>query len=143
MGRPILLGTERYFASMSVGKGEDSEKEKVELPAHPEEEQVGKDTNRSFVSYPRGKLLYHCSEDVLIVGIPPEAKTEMKADLHDLIIGVLRQYPTLSYFQVSPSSVSRAGLMRRGTTTSCRYCTSHTYRYHLQNSGHPDRQDGT
>ena len=60
-GRPILLGTERYFASMSVGEGEDSEKEKVELPAHPEEEQVGKDTNRSFVSYPRGKLVYPCS----------------------------------------------------------------------------------
>jgi hypothetical protein len=27
------------------------------LPVHSEEEQVGKDTNRSFVSYPRGQLL--------------------------------------------------------------------------------------
>jgi len=60
-GRPILLGTERYFASMSVGEGEDREKEQLELLAHSEEEQVGKDTNRSFVSYPRGKLVYPCS----------------------------------------------------------------------------------
>ena len=127
---------------MSVGEGEDSEKDKLELPVHPEEEQVGKDTNRSFVSYPRGELFYPYSEEVLMTGIPPEAKTEMKADLHDLIIGVLRQFPTLSYFQVSPSSIFRAGLMRRDTMTSCRYCTSHTYRYHLRESGHPGRQDG-
>jgi hypothetical protein len=48
--RPILLGTERYF----VNQDDDEESE---LPVHPEEEQVGKDTNRSFVSYPRGQLL--------------------------------------------------------------------------------------
>jgi hypothetical protein len=48
--RPILLGTERYFAHQD----DDLESE---LPVHPEEEQVAKDTNRSFVSYPRGQLL--------------------------------------------------------------------------------------
>jgi len=48
--RPILLGTERYFAHQD-------DDEESELPVHPEEEQVGKDTNRSFVSYPRGQLL--------------------------------------------------------------------------------------
>jgi len=38
----------------------------------------------------------------LISGIPQESKVEMKADLHDLIVSVLRKYPGLSYFQVSP-----------------------------------------
>jgi len=33
-------------------------------------------------------------------GLPPEGKLEMQADLQDLIVGVLRKYPTLSYFQV-------------------------------------------
>jgi len=39
-----------------------------------------------------------------MIGIPTESKTEMKADLHDLIVSVLRKYPGLSYFQVSPDS---------------------------------------
>ena len=53
--RPILLGTNRYLE----GK-EDGNYEEEEMPAHPEEEQVAKDTNRSFVSYPRGTLLSDC-----------------------------------------------------------------------------------
>jgi hypothetical protein len=40
----------------------------------------------------------------LMAGIPQESKMEMKADLHDLIVSVLRKYPGLSYFQVSPVS---------------------------------------
>lgn len=50
-------------------------------------------------------------EDELTVGIPKEAKTAMKADLHDLIVSVLRKYPGLSYFQVSHSDIWRHGLM--------------------------------
>ena len=49
--RPILLGTERYFPYQD-------EDEESELPVHPEEEQVGKDINRSFVSYPRGEFAF-------------------------------------------------------------------------------------
>ena len=39
-----------------------------------------------------------------MIAVPTESKTEMKADLHDLIVSVLRKYPGLSYFQVSPDS---------------------------------------
>jgi len=95
--RPILLGTNRYYQEQKDGKDEEEE-----MPAHPEEEQVAKDTNRSFVSYPRGKLSSNCGLNVqLMTGIPNESKMEMKSDLHNLIISVLRQYPGLSYFQVS------------------------------------------
>jgi hypothetical protein len=41
---------------------------------------------------------------VLSIGLPKEDKAEMQADLQDLIMGVLRKYPALSYFQVSLSS---------------------------------------
>ena len=37
---------------------DQDEDEESELPVHPEEEQVGKDTNRSFVSYPRGEFAF-------------------------------------------------------------------------------------
>ncbi|EIW67119.1 hypothetical protein TREMEDRAFT_34074 [Tremella mesenterica DSM 1558] len=73
---------------------------------HRDEYQVSLDTKRSFVTYP--------------VGIPLEDKENMQEDLHDLIVGILRKYPELSYFQgfhdimsvlyltfISPSSRSR------------------------------------
>jgi hypothetical protein len=41
------------------------------------------------------------SVPVLSIGLPKEDKAEMQADLQDLITGVLRKYPALSYFQVS------------------------------------------
>ena len=37
----------------------------------------------------------------LWIGRPAEGKLRMQADLQDLIVGVLRKYPKLSYFQVS------------------------------------------
>ncbi|KAK6904424.1 hypothetical protein I203_105237 [Kwoniella mangroviensis CBS 8507] len=52
---------------------------------HPNERQVRLDTDRSFVTYPKG--------------IPAQSKLELQADLNDLIVGVLRKYPALSYFQ--------------------------------------------
>ncbi|WVQ81438.1 hypothetical protein IAT38_003562 [Cryptococcus sp. DSM 104549] len=55
------------------------------LPLHKDEHQVHLDTNRSFVTYPRG--------------LTPENKLAMQADLDDLIVRVLRKYPKLSYFQ--------------------------------------------
>lgn len=39
-----------------------------------------------------------------MIGIPSESKMQMKADLHDLIVSVLRKFPGLSYFQVSRGS---------------------------------------
>ncbi|KAK4685286.1 TBC1 domain family member 20, partial [Tremellales sp. Uapishka_1] len=56
-----------------------------ESRSHPDESQVLLDTKRSFVTYP--------------VGLPPANKLAMQADLQDLIVGVLRKYPSLSYFQ--------------------------------------------
>jgi hypothetical protein len=61
----------------------------------------------------------------LISGIPQESKMEMKADLHDLIVSVLRKYPGLSYFQVSP--VSQMGWKEaddRDTMISCLFSIS-------------------
>ncbi|WVQ93323.1 hypothetical protein IAU59_000391 [Kwoniella sp. CBS 9459] len=52
---------------------------------HPNEGQVKLDTDRSFVTYPRG--------------LPSQSKLELQADLNNLIVGVLRKYPALSYFQ--------------------------------------------
>jgi hypothetical protein len=118
--RPILLGTQRYFANQAIRD------EQGDLPVHPEEEQVGKDTNRSFVSYPRGQLSVFCENDELIIGIPQESKMEMKADLYDLIVNVLSQYPGLSYFQVSLCTqcflTESAKLIGRGIMILCLSC---------------------
>nr|XP_031862305.1 uncharacterized protein CI109_002270 [Kwoniella shandongensis]KAA5529377.1 hypothetical protein CI109_002270 [Kwoniella shandongensis] len=54
-------------------------------PSHKDETQVKLDTNRSFVTYPKG--------------IPLQSKVDLQNDLQDLIVGVLRKYPALSYFQ--------------------------------------------
>lgn len=35
------------------------------------------------------------------VGLPPGSKQAMQDDLQDLIVGVLRKFPGLHYFQVS------------------------------------------
>ena len=78
--RPVLLRSEAYFAD------DDADPEPRPLPEHKDEQQVLLDTKRSFVTYP--------------AGIPPEDKDEMQADLQDLIVGILRKYPTLNYFQV-------------------------------------------
>lgn len=95
---------------------------------HPDEGQVVLDTRRSFVSYPRSTstFLAHISEledDCGRADLPPENKLEMQADLEHLIVGVLRLYPTLSYFQVSSFLRSMfqnffklIGILRRGIT---------------------------
>lgn len=49
----------------------------------------------------------------------------MQADLQHLIVGVLREYPSLSYFQVG--CCINVELTARGSTTSCRSCISPTY----------------
>nr|XP_019047931.1 hypothetical protein I302_04551 [Kwoniella bestiolae CBS 10118]OCF26861.1 hypothetical protein I302_04551 [Kwoniella bestiolae CBS 10118] len=69
------------------------ENEEDELPEagpsepkpYPNERQVKLDTDRSFVTYPKG--------------IPSRSKIELQADLNHLIVGVLRKYPALNYFQ--------------------------------------------
>nr|WVH01959.1 ubiquinol-cytochrome C reductase hinge protein [Naematelia aurantialba] len=66
-------------------KEEEGDGEIAEPFHHPDEGQVLLDTRRSFVSYPRG--------------LPKESKVAMQADLQDLIVGVLRNFPKLSYFQ--------------------------------------------
>ncbi|KAK8843409.1 hypothetical protein IAR55_007066 [Kwoniella newhampshirensis] len=58
---------------------------RIPVSAHKDESQVKLDTNRSFVTYPKG--------------IPAQLKLDLQADLQDLIVGVLRKYPALSYFQ--------------------------------------------
>lgn len=64
---------------------------------HRDEDQVLLDTRRSFVVYPRGEanLL-----PKLKAGIPQESKKMMQEQLFEVIVGVLRKYPRLSYFQV-------------------------------------------
>ncbi|KAF2279334.1 uncharacterized protein EI97DRAFT_172868 [Westerdykella ornata] len=53
------------------------------LPAHRDEEQVAKDVNRAFVSYPKGN----------------KQLDRRKEELSNVIVEVLRRYPALSYFQ--------------------------------------------
>ncbi|WVR09158.1 hypothetical protein IAU60_006220 [Kwoniella sp. DSM 27419] len=65
--------------------GDQPEAESSKAKPHPNERQVGLDTNRAFVTYPKG--------------IPHQRKLELQEDLNDLIVGVLRKYPALSYFQ--------------------------------------------
>ncbi|ORX39039.1 hypothetical protein BD324DRAFT_618319 [Kockovaella imperatae] len=93
---PKLLHTEKHFDSRPLSEDEvagpsrprskePDASERCETPIHPDENQVDLDTKRSFVTYPRG--------------IPKESKLTMQAELHDLIIHVIRKYPSLSYFQ--------------------------------------------
>ncbi|WRT68940.1 uncharacterized protein IL334_005922 [Kwoniella shivajii] len=70
----------------SLSSGESScDAGPSELKAHPNERQVKLDTDRSFVTFPKG--------------LPAQNKLDLQADLNNLIIGVLRKYPALSYFQ--------------------------------------------
>ncbi|KAI9636676.1 rab-GTPase-TBC domain-containing protein [Dioszegia hungarica] len=75
---PVLLQTDRFCSEATRSSTSDE-------AVHEDEGQVGLDTNRSFVVYP--------------TGIVPERKKAMQADLYNVIVGVLRRYPTLSYFQ--------------------------------------------
>lgn len=89
-------------ASVQSGQTEGPE-------THKDEEQVGRDTARAFVTYPTGMPIHTFSiyslmldgVGELIPDTPRESKEALKADLHDLIVGVLRQRPGLSYFQVT------------------------------------------
>nr|ODN88645.1 hypothetical protein L203_02658 [Cryptococcus depauperatus CBS 7841] len=69
----VLLGIERI------------EKDEEEYKVHKDEDQVRLDTNRSFVTYPKN--------------VAADNKEKMQEDLQELIVGVLRKYPSLSYFQ--------------------------------------------
>ncbi|WVO18295.1 hypothetical protein L204_106010 [Cryptococcus depauperatus] len=69
----VLLGIE------CIGKDEE------EYKVHKDEDQVRLDTNRSFVTYPKN--------------VAADNKEKMQEDLQELIVGVLRKYPSLSYFQ--------------------------------------------
>jgi hypothetical protein len=92
---PVLLHTDRLIPQWSIpGHGDG--------PAHQDEAQVALDTARSFVTYPLGERAARGNADV---GIRPEHKLAMQADLHELIVGVLRRYPGLSYFQVGACKV--------------------------------------
>ena len=52
------------------------------------------------MTYPRGEYPPQCF--LTHPGIPKESKLTMQAELHLLIVHILRKYPSLSYFQVSP-----------------------------------------
>jgi len=92
-----LSGSEDGEASVEAGPS-----------GHPDEPQVLLDTRRAFVAYPKGMESFLQSLFVAEgVGLPAEEKLEMQADLQDLIVGVLRKYPNLSYFQVSEYHVLR------------------------------------
>ncbi|ORY26234.1 rab-GTPase-TBC domain-domain-containing protein [Naematelia encephala] len=83
---PPRSATEEEETDSSSAKEDDEEEEEGNEPfRHPDEGQVLLDTRRSFVSYPKG--------------LPKESKAAMQADLQDLIVGVLRKYPKLNYFQ--------------------------------------------
>ncbi|WVQ75403.1 hypothetical protein IAR50_005024 [Cryptococcus sp. DSM 104548] len=64
---------------------EDGSRKNSDVVKHKDEQQVKLDTDRSFVTYP--------------TNISPETKKEIQDDLENLIVGVLRKYPALSYFQ--------------------------------------------
>ncbi|KAG8753086.1 hypothetical protein FRC14_006440 [Serendipita sp. 396] len=66
---------------------EHSDEANTEVEPHKDERQVGLDTDRSFVLYPVDKELSGTS------------KADLKAELHHVIVHVLRKRPTLSYFQ--------------------------------------------
>ncbi|WWC97846.1 hypothetical protein V866_004733 [Kwoniella sp. B9012] len=75
--KPVEKGDEGDTKEQEAGPSEPK--------PHPNERQVKLDTDRSFVTYPKG--------------IPAQSKLELQVDLNDLIVGVLRKYPALSYFQ--------------------------------------------
>ncbi|KAL8726237.1 MAG: hypothetical protein Q9181_006130 [Wetmoreana brouardii] len=77
---PILLG---YHPSKEPGSAEYAAWKN--LPCHKDEEQVGRDVDRSFIYYPKNQ-----SENQL---------DRRKEELSAVITQVLRTYPILSYFQ--------------------------------------------
>jgi hypothetical protein len=81
VNRPVLLG-------LSLKDLQSQEKtESFDQQPHPDEHQVHLDTKRSFVHYPRD--------------LSKGEKERIQGELDDLIVGVLRKYPGLGYFQVS------------------------------------------
>lgn len=91
------MRTAQYFPSdgetSRAGEGFD---------LHRDEAQVKLDTDRSFVSYPVGETVFlWTGERLNPSGIPAAKKQAMQDDLEHLIVGTLRAYPQLNYFQVS------------------------------------------
>ncbi|KAI5476743.1 TBC domain protein, Rab GTPase activator [Pseudohyphozyma bogoriensis] len=88
---PLLLGVSQSAKATSPaeeaekGGDEAASDEKGGLPPHKDEGQVRLDVNRSFVSYP--------------AGVSDKEKEELRVNLEDVIVTVLRRHPALSYFQ--------------------------------------------
>ncbi len=78
--RPVLLG----LNSEELQK--QQENTHSDQP-HPDEQQVHLDTKRSFVHYPRD--------------LSKGEKERLQGELDEVIVGVFKRYPGLSYFQVS------------------------------------------
>jgi len=96
--------------SETSGTREPSEKALSEQSLeHPDERQVGLDTDRSFVLYPVGKATipafdeYRSGSECALVTEEKEEKDRLKTRLHEVILHVLRKRPKLGYFQVLPS----------------------------------------
>ncbi|KAG8891344.1 hypothetical protein FRB99_003656, partial [Tulasnella sp. 403] len=95
-------GTDSPGSSEPEKVPDDTFEEGAEEP-HPDERQVGLDTDRSFVVY------------------PPEGQTQRatrKAELHDLIVGILRRRRRLSYFQGYHDVISVLYLTLRDSSES-------------------------
>lgn len=93
--------------SREAGPSSNPAPTEPELKEHHDEEQVSRDTNRSFVTYPKGPSVgsVPCSH-AHHTGLHLATKKTMQDDLQSLIVHVLRLYPTLSYFQVSCYSLT-------------------------------------
>ena len=100
--------------SETSGAGEPSEKALPERSSeHPDERQVGLDTDRSFVLYPVGNATIpafdedRTSSKSALVTEEKEEKDRLKTRLHEVILHVLRKRPKLGYFQVLSSVASK------------------------------------
>ncbi|KAJ3744251.1 rab-GTPase-TBC domain-containing protein [Lentinula detonsa] len=67
--------------NVNVNNNVDTEIDIETLPAHPDEQQIRLDTDRSFVMYPDGDVQGH------------------QESLNELLVSLFRRHPSLSYFQ--------------------------------------------
>lgn len=79
-----LPASEQYNLSEYFSLFTEEDRRRLSMP-HSDEEQVRLDIDRSFINYPKG--------------IGSKQRDQLKALLHDLIIGTLRLRPSLRYFQ--------------------------------------------
>ncbi len=106
-GRSRQPARREFFLGVDKPSMPLSEESSEYLDAHPDERQVKLDTDRSFVSYPVGRLtgplshgaITHAEDNLASLS----EKERLKNHLYCVIVFVLRRHPKFSYFQACAS----------------------------------------